>query len=253
MLRFSTRRHVVSWDYRGLYGSNFEASGRDMGVLAHARDALSVLDQVGEKRAAFFGWSMGAQVGLELARLAPQRIHALVLLNGSVGKPLEKLLGPKAGGLVPGLVSQLGRYSKYGQKTLNWAVRFPFTEQVVRGAGLIGSQFSRRDFARLLPEFGRINIARYLELLKGIAEHDAEPFLDELEVPTLILGSSGDHITEARAARGLSRRIRNAEYREISWASHYAALEAPEQVFEAVEDFLARRVDPKPSPKVAAD
>jgi pimeloyl-ACP methyl ester carboxylesterase len=246
MLRFSARRTVMSWDYRGLYGSSFDAPPRDMSVRAHAKDAVAVLDALDEPRVAFFGWSMGAQVGLELARLAKGRVRALVLLNGSTGKPLEKLLGQRLASLTPNVVSLLARYSRYGQKTINWAVRFPFTEQLIRASGLIGSHFSAEDFARLLPEFGRINFTRYLELLKGVAEHDAEPLLQELDVPTLILGSSADHITEAHAARRLARRIPGAEYREISWASHYAALEAPEQVFDAVEEFLARRVDFEP-------
>jgi 3-oxoadipate enol-lactonase len=242
--RFSRERRVIAWDYRGLYGSEFADPGRDMSVRAHARDLLAVLDALELDRVAILGWSMGVQVALELAALAPDRAGGLVLLNGLAGKPLAKLLGPKLEGLISPGLTLLKRGSDAAQLGVSWAARFPLTGRLLLASGVLGGRFPEKELGRLLPHFGHINVARYLELLEGLAAHDAEATLGSLTSPTLVLGSSADKITLPSDGRRLAQRIRGGEYREISWATHYAALEVPDIVFEFTEEFLVRRVDP---------
>jgi pimeloyl-ACP methyl ester carboxylesterase len=241
--RFAPRRRVITWDYRGLYGSRFDDRGRDMSVQAHARDLVDILDALGERRAAIFGWSMGVQVAIELARFAPHRVQGLVLLNGLAGKPLPKWLGATVDTLVPHATRAAQRWSASAQVGLELATHSRFTGAILRASGLVGEKFPEAELRRLLPEFSGIHVARYLELLLGVASHDAGDCLAQLRAPTLVLGSSDDRITEPKGGRRLARSIANAEYREISWATHYAALESPDAVFEFAEEFLARRVD----------
>src|SRR6478735_12238426 len=85
-----SRFRIISWDYRGLYGSSLPSGAHpDLSIEAHVRDLLSVLEALGEKRVAVVGWSMGVQVALDLYATHPDLVSHLVLINGTFGRPLH--------------------------------------------------------------------------------------------------------------------------------------------------------------------
>jgi lipase len=73
-------RALVGMDLRGRGDSEKPDSG--YGLEAHARDAVRVLDHLGLENAVILGHSMGAFVALETALSFPDRVRALVLLDG---------------------------------------------------------------------------------------------------------------------------------------------------------------------------
>ena len=91
---------LVTWDYRGLFKStegteNNKLETAFFSVRDSAMDAAELLNHLKcEQCFAYFGWSTGVQVGLELAGLFPNRINKLVLLNGAHGHILHSLLQP---------------------------------------------------------------------------------------------------------------------------------------------------------------
>jgi pimeloyl-ACP methyl ester carboxylesterase len=74
------------------------------GLAAHVDDLLAVLDDAGVQRAVLLGHSMGGYVMARLAAAHPERVAALVMLDGGVPLPLpdgedpeqvvEKVVGP---------------------------------------------------------------------------------------------------------------------------------------------------------------
>jgi pimeloyl-ACP methyl ester carboxylesterase len=58
------------------------------GLASHARDILAVLDHLGMTRAVLVGHSMGAYVITRLAAEHPERVEALVLVDGGLSQPL---------------------------------------------------------------------------------------------------------------------------------------------------------------------
>src|ERR671917_2983136 len=73
-------RGVVGVDLRGRGDSGKSESV--YGLEAHASDVIRVLDHLGLKRAVIVGHSMGGFVALETALSYPERVRALVLLDG---------------------------------------------------------------------------------------------------------------------------------------------------------------------------
>jgi pimeloyl-ACP methyl ester carboxylesterase len=67
---------------------------------------------------------------------------------------------------------------------------------------------------------------------------DSVPLLEEIRVPTLVLGGSEDEISPAAGMRAMAQRIRGAKYVEVPEAGHLAPLERPELVNGALEEFL---------------
>jgi lipase len=73
-------RGLVGVDLRGRGDSDKPESG--YGLEAHAADVVRVLDHLGLESAVLVGHSMGAFVALRTALIFPERVRALVLLDG---------------------------------------------------------------------------------------------------------------------------------------------------------------------------
>jgi pimeloyl-ACP methyl ester carboxylesterase len=78
--RVGPGRGLVGVDLRGRGDSDKPDSG--YGLEAHAGDVVRVLDHLGLEEATIAGHSMGAFVGLKTALAYPDRVRALVLLDG---------------------------------------------------------------------------------------------------------------------------------------------------------------------------
>jgi lipase len=75
-----TSRCIVGVDLRGRGDSDKPESGYSL--EAHAADVVRVLDHLGLKSAVLAGHSMGGFVALKTALMFPERVRAIVLLDG---------------------------------------------------------------------------------------------------------------------------------------------------------------------------
>jgi pimeloyl-ACP methyl ester carboxylesterase len=73
-------RRLVALDLRGRGRSEVTPPGT-YGLAAHARDVVEAADRLGAGEFDVLGWSMGALVGQHVARLAPDRLRRLVLID----------------------------------------------------------------------------------------------------------------------------------------------------------------------------
>lgn len=231
------RYRIVSWDYRGLFGSrNGDAARLD--VPTHVDDLQEVLAATGIERAAFMGWSMGVQVVLELYERHPERVSHLVLINGTYGKPFETVALPLAARVVPVLVRQLRRFHGVGGRVLSRASRWPETVLWLKRLGLVGGTLDEELFKELAAEFGGIDLDLYLRMLDALGRHDAAHVLETIQVPTLVITGDRDAFTPRQLAQQMARRIPKGEILVVRGATHYTALEYPELVNLRIEKFL---------------
>jgi pimeloyl-ACP methyl ester carboxylesterase len=88
----SKDRAVVAIDLRGRGWSDVTRAGT-YGWANHAKDVLDAADALGAERFDFVGHSMGAYVGMELARQAAHRVGRIVLID-AVGLPEAAAMPP---------------------------------------------------------------------------------------------------------------------------------------------------------------
>jgi pimeloyl-ACP methyl ester carboxylesterase len=88
------RASVLAPDLRGRGASN-ELPG-PTGMAAHARDMLAVLDHFALERAVLVGHSLGAYILARLAADHPERVAALVLVDGGLTLPVTEPVDPQA-------------------------------------------------------------------------------------------------------------------------------------------------------------
>ena len=243
------RHRVLSWDYRGLYGSHF-LGGRtpDLEVSTHARDVLQVLNCAQIEQVTFVGWSMGVQIGLELFRLQRRRIRGLVLMNGTFGRPFRGVAFPFSERLLRPLVRSASSFSDAGTRLLQRASRIESTSLWLKRLGLLAPAFDGPLFRQMLEDFKSLDLKHYFSMLSRLSEHDAEDMLKAIDVPTLIVSGALDWLTPPGACRTMARRIRGAEFLLVPRATHYAAAEFPELLAKRIDAFIQNRVQPSHRP-----
>jgi pimeloyl-ACP methyl ester carboxylesterase len=242
MQYFRDRYRLLSWDYRGLYRSGRPSDPNAMTVAAHARDALHLLGEEGIERVAIVGWSMGAQVALEIFRLAPDKVASLALVNGLAGRPWDYVFNLSVvGRLLPPLLRGLRSAPRLIEALIAQASRLPDAGEWIKRIGLAARTLDEGLFAALVEDFRTLDMRTYIGLLERLGEHDAWDLLPQIDVPTLLISGSRDAFTPRSAAERMARRIRGSELMVIPGATHYAALEYPEMLNLRLEKFLRER------------
>src|SRR5438552_1741841 len=80
------QHRVLHWHYRAHGRSGLPVDPAKIDLASHAQDLVATMDAAGIETAIVIGHSMGTQVALEAYRLAPSRVHGLVLMCGSYKK-----------------------------------------------------------------------------------------------------------------------------------------------------------------------
>jgi 3-oxoadipate enol-lactonase len=236
----------VTWDYRGLFDSDMPARRHRLAVRYHVDDAIAVLDAEGGggAAAAVVGWSMGVQIGLELAATHPERVRGLVLMNGTYGHALSTGFQPLFSmRFVPKRLHATVEWLRArpnAAEALAFAARgaeLPVTMVLALTAGArapLLTPFVRRYFDGVLgPCFGN-----YLRLFQELDAHSAYHLLPEINAPALIVSGALDVLTPSYQSREMARRMPRAELLSLKRASHFALLERPELLVPRVGAFL---------------
>jgi pimeloyl-ACP methyl ester carboxylesterase len=233
--------HVVTWDYRGVAGSTVPSVEGDVSMGRHARDLVCVLDHAGVKRAAVIGWSMGVQVGLELARHAPERLSGFCALLGAHGRPFREAFPRPLAALMEGLFDFASRNPAIAQAPLDAAVALPeLAFRVLSLASFVGADADRSVFDGNVASVQRMNRRVYLRTMLALAEHDARDVLPTLRCPALVIAGSRDHLTPPKVAHEMVAQIPGAEYREVEGGTHFALIEQPELINGWLHELMAR-------------
>lgn len=185
------RARLVAADLRGR-GASRELPG-PYGMAAHAADLLAVLDHLEVPRAVLAGHSMGAYVVARLAIDHPERVSAVVLVDGGLPLPgaegvdpqrfLDAFLGPS--------IARLGqRFASPADYLAFWRAHPAFGDGDVSDEDL--AAFAEHDLAGQAPEY-RSTVVEEAVRGDGVELLDAAPASDDLKTPATML----------RAVRGL--------------------------------------------------
>ena len=191
-----------------------------------ARDHLALLDALGIEECVLVGLSIGGMWGGELARMAPNRIKGLVLMDSFVGlEPqitCERYLGMLA------MIEQHG------------TVPAPIIEQV---APIF---FANQPDATLLADFkARLatwpaeKVAAMVAVGRSfVTREDRIEWLEEITVPALVMTGCEDKARPVLEGY-LMAEVLACRFKEIPAAGHISTLENPAFVNQALAEFLA--------------
>lgn len=213
----SQRYRLVRYDGRGQGQSACPAGAASMDRLG--RDALAVLDGLGEERAHFCGLSMGGMIGQWLAARAPERLLRLVLANTSacMAPPSawqSRLEGVLADGMGPLAEASLQRW---------------FTPAFL-AAEPVKADWIRQMLLANAPQ-------GYAACCAAIRDMDQRRTASLNTVPTLVIAGEADPATSVADAQFLVDAAADARLVTLP-AAHLSNVEVPALFTQAVIDHL---------------
>lgn len=224
--------HVVALDLRGRGYSDVTRPG-SYGWAHHAEDVLEAASALGAASFDLIGHSMGAYVGLHVARIAPQKLRRLVLIDGG-GIPRYAAFRAILRG-----IERLERTYATADEYI----------AAVRGLGVVTpwSEYWERAFRYDLVEVdGRVrpgtsSAAVFEDVVYG-ASHDPRVLWHGIDVPTLMLrasvpmtGRDGFILTEFDTDNFV--RLTPSAHAQAIDANHFGIIVHPETV-NALSTFL---------------
>ena len=221
------RYRVITYDHRGQGQTQAPATGYDMDSLYE--DAVLLIETLcrGQK-VHFVGLSMGGFVAMRLAARRPDLLQSVVLMETSAdAEPVENV-------------------SKYN--TLNRVVKWLGTWAVV--GKVMPIMFGQKFLTDAARKTERKEWETQMKLCKapGITKAVAGVIerlpiyheLSKITLPTLILVGTQDVATVPAKAERIYAQIKGSELVYIEGGGHTSSIEEPQQVNEAINEFLKR-------------
>jgi pimeloyl-ACP methyl ester carboxylesterase len=212
---------VLNWDVRG-HGLS-QPGGEPFSIPLAVEDLLAILDLLGYQTAVLIGHSNGTYISQELAYRHPERVHALVIADGTC------ITWPR---------SAIDKWILRASSPM--MALLPF--ETLKRAGL--RYFSnRKDVQDYVYEaFSMIPAkSQFIAIWNGVVSclHDEPGYT--ITQPVLLVHGENDHTGDIRKiAPAWAAAMPNCQYQVIPKAMHMAPMDDPDSFNQLLMGFLAR-------------
>lgn len=197
---------------------------------ASIEEAVEAVARTAPPRFALAGLSLGGIVAMAVARLLPDRVERLCLLDTNARPPTPAQLDGWHASLAK---MEAGADARAVQTELLPVLLAPGYEEGDRPVDLALQMAHEVGTPRLANQF-RIQLTRV----------DERPSLRELRVPTEVVCGQLDALCPVARHQAIAALVPGGRLTVIEGAGHLAPIEAPAQVAEAMNDWLTRDTDP---------
>lgn len=240
MDHFKKDHRVIYMDYRGHGQSDRPDDPRSVTIESCARDLLDLYNELGISSAPLLGHSLGVNIILDFYRIAPTRVSALVLANGTPKDPFETMFHHNFLQVAfPAVRAAHAMFPDLVQKFWHSQGTSPVNRQFVALAGFNTKYASQEDINEYLRMTAVVGVDVFLNLLGDFMNYDATHWLHEVKAPTLVIAGEKDLITPPKNQRIFAELIPNSQFSEIPEGSHCPQMEKKDLVSKIIRDFLA--------------
>ena len=210
---FSPEYQAVAWDARG-YGDSDDYDG-PLDFAVFSADLLRVLEHFRARQAHLVGLSMGGRIARNFALHHPERLRSLTLANTS----------PGFDALTP---EQVQRFVAERRNL----------QPEIQARRLLGPKPAPHAFETLVASMRALHRESYLKTVEASVAQDIAAPLEEIRVPTLVIGSTHDTLYPLTMAQDMARRIPGARLAIIEDAGHLSNLDRPQEFNRLLSEFL---------------
>ena len=181
-------------------------------------------------RCTLIGFSLGGYVAQRIARLVPQRIDNLVLLNTSARASTSE---------------EVAR----NRQQIKLCLAFPFKGQT-RAAFLRALHPERKDKPDLLAYLQAMSLALGKQVFMrqlSIVRTDGHADLAHISCPTLVVASRNDQMRSLQEAENLVAGLPRGRLSIIENCGHMSPLEQPRALLDILTQYLAELKENSPS------
>jgi 3-oxoadipate enol-lactonase len=213
----SKRFRVVRYDTRGHGKSDAPSYPYTLAMLGH--DAIALMDTLKLSKVRFCGLSMGAMIGMWIARHVPSRIEQLVLCNtgakaGTAENWNQRIAAVRASGMKAVVETVVGRC---------------FTESFRKNA-----PNEVEVFAQML---NAASPDAYANNCAAVRDGDQRWPIRDIKTPTLVIAGEHDPGAPVSGHKLIAERISDAKLVVLD-ASHLSNMEQPEVFNKTLNAFL---------------
>jgi pimeloyl-ACP methyl ester carboxylesterase len=225
--RFSPHYRCITFDLRGTGESDSPEEPYSLELFA--QDVSELVDHLGIESAHFVGMSLGSVIVQQLALTRPDLVRSAVLLAtwSSTRREhhIRRWFEARLGALREGPLSVFRRFA-----FVMWAPSMvDFHPEVIE-----------RLEANFAASAASQPVHAYVNHFEADLAIDTQDRLSEISCPTVVIYGEEDLITLPWYNRTVAELIPNATAVEIPGAGHYAFLERPKEINDAIASFLAR-------------
>jgi pimeloyl-ACP methyl ester carboxylesterase len=236
----SERYHVICPDVRGFGWSEVPRRGYDRETMA--ADVQLLLDEMGVERFRLIGHDWGGWLGFLICLFAPERVERFVALN--IPPPFSE----------PSLAGALGLWRFWYQWVLSAPLLGSATVKMIVGdraslfsrwIGASRAKWTDEETATFLaqlaePDRRRASVLLYRAfLIQDVRKMAIGRYRRmRLEVPTLVLLGTKDHMIRKAQFHGFERHADQMTIVPVSDTGHFIVNERPELVLERALEFF---------------
>ena len=237
--RLGTFSRVVCLDQRGSGLSDPLPLGEEPSLDLFTDDVRAVMDAVGISHAALLGVAGGAVIASLLAATVPERVQALVLLNG---------------------LARLTAAPDYP-----WGTTPAFEVRVMAdlsngwGRGVLADILAPSEaddpvFRSWLARYQRLGASpgEVMAQRRMMQNVDIRQVLPSIRIPTLVVHRRDNRLINAGHGRYLAEHIPGAEYVEVPGGDYLPFLGDAEAILAPIERFLTGTISPAEQRRVLA-
>lgn len=244
LLRSDCGVRVISWNHRGVGGSDRPLDRDRVEVGEFVEDAIAVLNDAEVDACPVIGWSIGVNTAFELAVEHPARVTGLFAVAGvpggtfaSMGAPLQIprfVRRPLSVGIATALVHTGWAFSPVTSRLPIG----PWAANLLRHSGFMLPSATTEVVQRAVREFLTTPVEWYMHLARASARHDRVS-LSRVLVPAMFVAGTYDILASASDMRTAAERIPRSSYVELR-GSHFLQMEHPGEVHRHLLEHLGR-------------
>ncbi len=232
---FEQHYRCILFDNRGAGLSGKPPGPYSMAQMAE--DALGLLDRLLIEKTFVFSLSMGGMIALELARIAPKRLVAMLLGCTNAGGKTRIPLSREASLLLTNNAG-LSREEILRKDTpLFFSQRFR-----TENPEAIEEHYRRLILTPLQPEYA------FQAQLIAINRFDCTDALEKISTPALVVAGTEDVLIPPANSTYLAGRLPKAELLQIPGAGHSLHVECRDILNEAAHRFYQKHLGPNQTP-----
>ncbi len=235
------RYRVICWDYRGVGESWVPDKKVSFSIPRHAADALQILDALEQERVAMLGWSMGVPVGLEMIRIAPDRVVGYGALFGAPGQPFRAAFPRPVAEAVHLAVrsATVNPWPTQAILSLGAAVP-PLAWAVCSTVRFVGPWAHPDTFQADVRSTASANKTAYFNTMYELIHHDASDMLHTITCPSLVVAGDQDWVTPPLAAEKMANATPGCELVVIPRTTHFGVIEHGPALWGPVDRMLSK-------------
>lgn len=219
---FSKNYYCIAYDIRGLGQS--PAGNGQFTMESFVDDLEKIVDELKLNKPILCGLSMGGYISLRALERMPDKFSAVILCDTKSEADNNEGKLKRAAGI----------------KRINDEGLAPFAKDFITNCfGDYFKQNKKEELEEIIAASSRFDpVGVKGSLLAMLGRTDTTANLEKINVPTLLICGEEDKLTPPAVMKEMQKKINNAEYVEIKKAGHMTPIENPEEVNNAIKNFV---------------